>query len=521
MYALIDSNNFFVSCERLFRPDIIGVAAIVLSSNDGCAVARSNEAKALGIKMGEPLHELKRRFRIIDGPTSAPRKRDTPSAQHERERKASGGAEAVLERSDESTSRGASPSSNYGQSGARPQLVIFSANFHLYGDISRRIARTLARITPRIELYSIDEAFLDLSELDIADYDEWGRALAARVYHDIGMPVSVGIAPTKTLCKLAADYAKHHPESQGAYSVEGFEEGLAPPSGDSTRSRSLSARSTPGDLLGRRSRGALVMPTATLLAATPIQNIWGIGWRLAPKLKAEGIRTALDIAQLRPQRAEQLMGVHGRRMVAELRGMSCIPLQSAHKPQQVISRGRQFGHDTSDFSVIEAAIASMTTSATTALRREGQLATRASARITTHRLKPGYQAISRDVHLYTPTTNTGTIASQLTRLMQHDFDDHLSYHKVEVTLWDLVPDMQLQTDVFGTVDSHAHARSTTLMQTLDALNSKHGNGTLHYAAEDLSHAWHPRRNQMSPRYTTAWSDLPSLQTDSGETELAC
>jgi len=514
MYALIDSNNFFVSCERLFRPDIIGMATIVLSSNDGCAVARSNEAKALGIKMGEPLHELKRRFRIIDGPTSTPRER--------RPRRSPGEKKDDNERSDVTTFGGASPSSDYSQTGvvpyARPELVVFSANFHLYGDISRRIARTLARITPRIELYSIDEAFLDLGELNISDYTVWGRVLAARIYHDIGMPVSVGIAPTKTLCKLAADYAKHHPESQGSCFIDAGTSTSAPRERRPRRSPGVERAGSEQSDASTRVRGkpltktidGFAPVTATLLASTPIQSIWGIGWRLAPKLKAEGIRTALDLARLRPQRAEQLMGVHGRRMVAELCGMSCIPLQSIHKPQQVVSRGRQFGHDTNDFSVIEAAIASMTTSATAALRHEGQLATRASARITTHRLKPGYQAISRDVHLYTPTSNTGTIASQLARLMQHDFDNHLSYHKVEVTLWDLVPDTQLQTDVFGTVDSQAHTRSTTLMHTLDALNSKHGNGTLRYAAEDLSHAWHPRKTLASQAYTTDWLQLPEI-----------
>ncbi len=538
MYALIDSNNFFVSCERLFRPDLIGTPTIVLSSNDGCAVARSNEAKALGIKMGEPLHELKRRFHIIDGPTSASRER--------RLKRSPGEEKDDNKRSDVITFGGASPSSNYGLSDtphhSAPELVVFSANFQLYGDISRRIASILTHITPRIELYSIDEAFLDLSELVITDYAEWGRALAAKVYREVGVPVSVGIAPTKTLCKLAADYAKHHPESHGAYFVwtggpnepvrstgasekragecglSASEATLAPE--ESEDSQRLSARRSAGQavLASAQSRGretwqASLQEWEALLVATPIQNIWGIGYRLAPKLKAEGIHTALDLAQLRPQRAQQLMGIHGRRMVAELCGISCIPLQSAHKPQQVVSRGRQFGHDTSDFNVIEAAIASMATSATAALRREGQLATRASVRITTHRLKPNYQAISRDVHLYTPTANTGTIASQLARLMQHDFDKALSYHKVEVTLWDLVPDTQLQTDVFGTVNSHAHTRSATLMRTLDALNNKHGNGTLRYAAEDLSHAWHPRKTLSSPAYTTNWQQLPSATTD--------
>jgi len=502
-FALIDCNNFFASCERLFRPDLAELPVIVLSSNDGCAVARSNEAKALGIKMGEPLHELRRRFTIIDG---------TTSAQREREREASGGVRAGSKQSDAGTRRGVNSSSNYDPLiSARPRVVAFSANFELYGDISKRVAAVLARITPRLELYSIDEAFLDISKLDIPDYIAWGRALAAKMYREIGVPVSVGIAPTKTLCKLAADHAKKHPECEGAYSI---------PAPENTTVRSMGASEQRAGECGLAASKAMLTPEerqASLeswkkrLMIIPIHDIWGIGWRLAPKLRAEGIHTAADLAAMPPKRAEQLMGIQGRRTVAELNGISCIPLSSEHKPQQVISRGRQFGHDTTDFSVVAAAVARMTSHACSMLRRERLLATRATVWLMTNRKKQGFTVVHTDVHLYTPSADTGHITHQLLAMLERTFSREHAWHKAEVTLWGLVSSEQLQTDVFGLVSPKLHEHSTLLMSALDTINQKHGKGTLHYAAEDLSHAWYPRRTMQSPAYTSSWKNLPTVE----------
>ena len=519
-FALVDCNNFFASCERLFRPDLIGKPVIVLSSNDGCAVARSNEATALGIKMGEPLHELKKRFNIIDGTTSAKSTSRDTRAQHGRERKASGRVRAASEQSDADTRREVSLSSNYNltdfHSSTRPQVVIFSANFELYGDISRRVATVLARITPRLELYSIDEAFLDISKLDIRDYDAWGRALAAKVEREVGIAVSVGIAPTKTLCKLAADYAKKHTECQSAFCIEVRD-----------KSQEIREHTTPlrcpsdqvpnpsGNLLKNSPQSdtfSTLNSYVLTLTSTSVADIWGIGWRLSPRLRAEGIHTAADLAAMPPKRAQQLMGIMGRKTVAELNGVSCIPLSSTHKPQQVISRGRQFGHDTNNFEVVSAAIARMANHGCLALRREKLLATRATVWLMTNRKKPGFTVVHTDVHLYIPTADTGHIAHQLIAMLQRDFDTHHAWHKAEVTLWNLVPSQSLQTDVFGLVNPSAYAHSSALMTTLDAVNQKHGKGTLRYATEDLSHAWYPRRNAQSPAYTSSWADLPTITT---------
>ena len=237
VFALIDCNNFFVSCERLFRPDLEGRPVVVLSSNDGCVVARSNEAKALDIPMAAAAFNYRHIFN-----------------QH--------------------------------------KVQTFSANFEIYGDISRRITGLLTTITPKIEIYSVDESFLDISTLPIKDYGAWGRAVRASILKNIGVPVSIGIAPTKTLAKLASEVAKQNPEHEGAVNwVHAPEEWK---------------RETLHNL--------------------PINKLWGVGWRLTPKLKAEGLSTALHLTQLRPQSAQQLMGIRCRQLVTELNVTACFPL---------------------------------------------------------------------------------------------------------------------------------------------------------------------------------------------------
>lgn len=421
MYALIDCNNFFVSCERLFRPELSSRPVVVLSSNDGCAVSRSQEAKDLGIPMGAPHFQWRDFFR---------------------------------------------------QQG----VVAFSANFELYGDISERITNLLASITPHIEVYSVDESFLDLSELNLTDYQTWGDKVRASILTNVGVPVSVGIAPSKTLCKLANHRAKKLAELGGVLPLVNCRENFA----------------------------------TTHLAATPIAEVWGVGWRLAPKLRAEGVHTAFDLQRMNVHHAQQLMGIHGRQMVYELNGTACLAFARASKPQQMIMRGRQFGRDTGEPHVIESAVASLAARAAAALRREHQLARRAVITLRTNRNRPGYQRISREVRFYTPTADTGAITSQLVRLLQADVPQ-LRYHKADVLLYDFVPQDSLQTDVFGTVDLAADSRSQRKMQAVDALNRAHGKGTIKMAAEALSTAWEPRKKLSSPRYTSAWDELPEVK----------
>lgn len=423
VFALIDCNNFFVSCEQLFRPDLEGRPVVVLSSNDGCAVARSNEAKALGIPMGAPAYKYRQLFK-------------------------------------------------------EQGVVQFSANFELYGDISSRIVRILTGVTPRTEVYSIDESFLDLSQLEITDYQQWGSWLRERLWREVGIPVAIGIAPSKTLAKLAAARAKHSPEASNVLDLE----------------------------------RAPAQTRALHLLNTPINDVWGVGWRLTPRLRAKGLYNTLELSQMRPQLAQQLMGVHGRRMVAELNGISCHPLELIGKVRQSIMHGRQFGEDTNQFEVVESAIARLAGRAASRLRKENLLAQGASFRLSTNRHYPGYQQLGRHLRFDTPTADTGFMTSQLTKQLAAVFNPNLYYHRADVLFYNLISANSLQPDFFNHLDLAALAASQTRLGTVDAINDRFGPGTVRYAAEDLSKAWQPRRNHSSPHYTTDWNELPTIKS---------
>jgi DNA polymerase V len=422
IFALIDCNNFFVSCERVFRPELEGRPVVVLSSNDGCVVARSNEAKVAGVPMGAPAFKYRQLFN-----------------QH--------------------------------------HIVQFSANFELYGDISKRITSILTEMTPQIEVYSVDESFLDLSALQIVDYEAWGRAVRTRILRDIGVPVSIGIAHSKTLAKLAAELAKQSNVHRGSYSFVG-------------RTRE---------------------ETRHDLNAVPISEVWGIGRKLAPKLRAEGVGNALALADLRPQRAQQLMGVHGRQLVSELNGVSCHTLAPDLASAKSIMRSRTFGEDTSQAYVLEAAIASLSAQAAFKLRREGLLARRIGLFTGTNRHKPGYRRWVREVQLPMPTSDGGLIISHLVNELQAIYSQNQRYHRLGVFLYDFCPSSALQTDLLGLVDSHTHDRAHARTQAVDRINKVFGKGRVYYAAEDLSKSWQPKHHIRSPRYVSNWDELPEAR----------
>ena len=240
-------------------------------------------------------------------------------------------------------------------------------------------------------------------------------------------------------------------------------------------------------------------------------DVWGVGWRLAPKLKAEGIFTAYDLALMNPKRAQQLMGIHGRHMVYELNGTRCLPLQPHTKPQHMINRGRQFGNDTSDFQVIEAAVTTLATRAVAELRREHQLAQYAGVTLRTNHRKPGYTTVFAKAYFGTPTADVGQICSQLIQALAQEYNPRLNYHKADVFLWSLSAEHRIQTDLLGNVDLPAHHRSQDRMRAIDAINSKYGHRLIGPAAEKLSSHWRPRSNMLSPRYTSDWNQLPEAR----------
>ncbi len=392
-------------------------------------------------------------------------------------------------------------------------IKAFSANFELYGDISDRIISLLTTITPRIEVYSVDESFLDLSQLDITDYVEWGRVVRETIYRNIGVPVSIGIAPSKTLAKLASEHAKKSAILEARERMLNLEQ--SEPATLDPRSATegvVSFINVPQDIIN------------TALEATPLKDIWGVGWRLTPKLQAEGLHTALDLKYFPSPRASKLMGVHGRQMVAELNGICCKPLERLHKLQQSIMRGRQFGEDTGEFYVMEAAVTSLTARAAATLRRENQLARSAAVVIRTNRHKPGYRQVTKGVRFATPTADTGAISRQLITALETVHNSRERYHKADVYLYDFVPadslqldlgssPVRLETDAFSNgVNPDTADRSKNRMAVIDEINGKLGKGHIRFAAENLSQSWRPRYRLGSPRYTSDWAELPEINT---------
>lgn len=422
IFALIDCNNFFVSCERVFRPDLATTPVVVLSSNDGCVVARSNEVKALGIPMAGAAFKYRDVFK-----------------QH--------------------------------------GVVQFSANFDLYGDMSRRITDVLTTITPRIEVYSVDESFLDLQELPIRDYIAWGQQVREAIWQWVGIPVSVGIAPTKTLAKLASERAKKDPELNGVLNLCGESE----------------------------------QAVQHHLQAVTVQDIWGIGWRLAPKIRAEGITNAFQLAQLKPKHAQQLMGIRGRQLITELNGMSCYPLDQEGKLRKSIARTRTFGHDTNDLASLEAAIATFASQAAFRLRVSGQATRRAALFLTSNKHKPGYRKWFKEITYRVPTADTGQLIHTLVNELNQIYDPRQYYHRAGVMLYDFEPAHGLQLDMLNKVNPTAHDKSVARMKSVDSLNEIFGKHTVRFAAETLGQQWRPVYNQRSPRYTTNLAELPTVR----------
>lgn len=422
VFALIDCNNFFVSCLRVFNPQYEHTPMVALSSNDGCVVARSNEAKALGIPMGAPAFKWRQFFKDNG-------------------------------------------------------VVQMSGNFELYGDMSRRITALLTTITPHIEIYSVDESFLDLSELDIDDYTAWGRGVVKRIKQYTGIPVSIGIAPNKTLAKLAAAKAKKDPDSGGIM-----------------------------DLVTCTSKRREVM-----LQETPVQDIWGIGWRLAPRLRAEGIFTAQQLANCRPQWAQQLMGITGRQIVAELNGVCCYQLNKQARKPKSIAVTRTFGNDTTEQHVLEAALTVFTTKAAHKLRLSKQLTHRISFFMTTNKHKPGYQVTSAETKFSAPTADTGVLIEAAINMLRQRFAYGQSYHRAGIWLHDFIPDNSFQHNLLNNTVNQQHTKQQKRMTAVDSINKRYGKHTLYYASEDLGSIWQPKHYIKTPRYTTRWDELPKLR----------
>lgn len=415
LFALVDCNNFYVSCERVFQPRLTGQPVIVLSNNDGCVVARSNEAKALGIGMGVPEFQIRSLLR----------------AHH---------------------------------------VQVFSSNYALYGDLSQRVMETLEQFCPDLELYSIDEAFMSLSGFMSRNLLDYGRTIRHTVQRWTGIPVSVGIAETKTLAKLANRIAKRTPDIDGVFDF-----------------------TTCAD----RDR---------LLSRIPVEDVWGIGSNHARTLTQQGITTALHLRHADQHWIRTHLGIVGVRLVEELNGRSCLPLEECPPSKQSITCSRTFGAPITTLAEMEEAVSVYVSRAAEKLRREGLAATHLSVFLTTNPFKAGPQysnALTRKLSVASDST------PELIRLallgLQRICRDGYEYKKAGVLLTGLIPMSQIQADLF---DQHDRVRSKRLMTALDGINDRWGAGTVRYAATGLHRAWTTQFHRRSPAYTTHWDELP-------------
>ncbi len=415
--ALVDCNNFYASCERVFNPRLEGVPVIVLSNNDGMIVARSNEAKALGIKMGEPL------FKVED----------------------------IVR---------------------KHGVKVFSSNYTLYGDLSHRVMMTLEQFSPNVEIYSIDEAFIDLSGFNYKDLSDYAREIRATVKKWTGMPVSIGIADTKTLAKIANHRAKKDSRHKGVLNIAGAK------------------------------------CVDEYLKETEVSDVWGVGRQYTKRLNARQIFDAYQLSQANDKWIKKNMTIMGLRTVYELRGIPCIELEYVRPAKKAIVSSRSFGKTTDCRKDIQESVAFFTTIASGKMRRQKSKASVLMVFLRTNPFKttPQYHN-GVQVQLPVPTDSTSEMISYAMKAVQQIFREGFQYHKVGVMLTGFVPNSHTQMSLFDTVD---RAKQVAVTKAVDKINMELGAGAIHYAATGVKREWKTKAEKRSPRYTTNWKELPGV-----------
>ena len=418
--ALVDCNNFYVSCERMFNPSLEGKPVVVLSNNDGCAVSRSNEVKALGLKMGEPWFKMEKLAK-----------------QH--------------------------------------GIIAFSSNYTLYGDLSARVMSILSNFSPKQEIYSIDECFLDLDGFDPQILMTYGQSIRQAVKRNVGIPVCVGIADTKTLAKLANHCAK---------------KGLAGEHGVCDFGR-----------LDEQERNAL-------FASIPVGEVWGVGRRITEKLLPMNIKTVEDLRSANQKAIREQFSVVLERTVQELNGIPCIELEEAGTPRQQIMVSRSFGSTVTQFDDLAESVSSFATKAAEKLRDDGSVAASVCVYVRTNPFKedePQYQR-SMIVPLGQPSDDTMKLITAALMGLKAIYRSGFHYKKTGVLLMGLQSKGTVQATLFD--DTAKQAKSDNMMSVMDSINRKMGQGSMTIAASGISHRWAMRRDRMSQNYTTDWNDLP-------------
>ena len=410
MIALADCNNFYVSCERVFKPQLNGHPVVVLSNNDGCIIARSNEAKALGIKMGQPAFQCRQ---ILD----------------------------------------------------KYNINIFSTNFVLYGDFSNRIMSILSSSVPEIEIYSIDEAFLNLD--GIPNKEKFAIDLRDKVLQWIGIPLSIGVAPTKVLSKMANSIAKNQSENN------------------------ICILDNPSDIREH-------------LKEFSISKIWGIGSQLTQKMNAQGINNGYQLTQKSNIWIQNRMGITGLRLVKELRGEACLQLNNKWQRKKSIATSRTFAHGIDNIRDLSKALTTYANICATKLRKENSCA-KSIYIILDIENSIHKNEIRKTINLNTPTNDSLEIISNCKEALRTVYNSNYTYKKAGVILSDIVPQSKVLLTLFDKTDDIKKRQH--LMQAIDTMNDKYGRLKVRFAVNGYSQRWHPRQEHLSPCYTTRISDL--------------
>ena len=419
MFALVDCNNFYASCERTFRPELRLRPVVVLSNNDGCIIARSEEAKALGIQMGTPEFKCRPLLR-----------------QH--------------------------------------NVAVFSSNYALYGDMSSRVMATLAALAPEIEVYSIDEAFLDMSSFSRFDLPDYARQMRKTVRLHTGIPVCVGIAPTKTLAKIANRLAKKNPHYQGVCVL------------------------------------ATAAEIQAALLRTKVEDIWGIGRQWSKLLQAKRIESAADLAAASAAWVRKHLHIVGARIQAELQGTSCLPMELVRPAKQSICTSRSFGRNVSTLAEMQKAVATFAGKCAVKLRKEDSLASMLTVFIATSPFDESGNRYwgTRTAALQHPTQDSIAILRAAETILAGIFRDGKVYKKAGVMVSGIVPRASCSTtlSLFAEEAPAPNERDGKIMQVMDSINLRYGGGAVRLAAEN-SESWKPHQERLSSRYTTRWSDI--------------
>jgi len=422
VFALIDGNNFYASCERVFNPKLENVPIVILSNNDGCIIARSNEAKALGIKMGAPYYEMK---------------------------------DLILKNG----------------------VKAFSSNYTLYGDMSDRMMTTLSQFSPDVEVYSIDECFLGMEGFNNFNLTDFSQIMRQTVRQHTGIPCCVGIAPTKTLAKIANRLAKKVPSNNGVFVIQD----------EATRLHALEN----------------IM----------IDDIWGIGRKYFKKLEAFGLQNALQLSRMSPEWAKaHLGGIVGTRLIHELNGLSCIDLEMVADPKKNIAATRAFGKVVTNEKDISEALSFHISRAAEKLRKQNSVAKIVTFFFHSNPFSKVYPfiRISKSIVLPIPTSDTRKLNDPVQAMFKKLFQNGVRYHKAGVMLQELTSASAVQSDLFYQSDNE---QSTALMSVVDKLNTQYGRGTMQLGSSGLTRSWMTQANRKSPSYTTNWKQLLVVKTD--------